>query len=93
MQDENFLRDSLGIPPYGPNGSQNRPQSTLFESNQSALYPEFFHDLGIEDVLLAQENKLVKYPHSVRAPIRHRNITFAPIRHIFGAISALRGLQ
>ena len=55
-----FLRDLLRIPPYGPNGSQNRPQSTLFESNQSALYPEFFHDLGIEDVLLAQENKLVK---------------------------------
>ena len=55
-----FLRDSLRIPTYGPNGSQNRPQSTLFESNQRALYPEFFHDLGIEDVLLTQENKLVK---------------------------------
>ena len=55
-----FLRDSLRIPPYGPNGSQNRPQSILFESNQRALYPEFFHDLGIEDVLLDQENKLVK---------------------------------
>ena len=55
-----FLRDSLRIPPYGPNGSQNRPQSTLFESNQRALYPEFFHDLDIEDVLLAQENKFVK---------------------------------
>ena len=48
-----FLRDSLGISPHGPNGSQNRPQSILFESNQSALYPEVFHDLGIEDVLLA----------------------------------------
>ena len=55
-----FLRDSLRNPPFDPNGSQNRPQSTLFESNQRALYPEFFHDLGIEDVLLAQENKLVK---------------------------------
>ena len=54
------LRDSLGIPPFDSNGSQNRPQSTLFESNQRALYPEFFHDLGIEDVLLDQENKLVK---------------------------------
>ena len=55
-----FLRDSLRIPPFDPNGYQNRPQSTFFESNQRALYPEFFHDLGIEDVLLAQENKLVK---------------------------------
>ena len=55
-----FLRDSLGIPPFDPNGSHNRHQSTLFESNQSALYPKVFHDLGSEDVLLAQENKLVK---------------------------------
>ena len=55
-----FLRDSLGIPPFDPNGSQNRPQSTLFESNQRALYHEFFHNLGIEDVSLAQKNKIVK---------------------------------
>ena len=42
---------------------------------------EFFHDLGIEDVLLDQEFNFVKQAHSVRAPIRHKNIVFAPIRH------------
>ena len=50
----------LRILRFPPKNSQNRPQSTLFKSNQSALYVEFFHDLGIEDVLHVQENKLVK---------------------------------